>query len=80
MGNLDYKVEVHAKDEIGMLVESFNRMTKDLNRALTGFLEKQERDFITIDDLRFDLVFIDAPYSSPMVCKSHSFVVCWDEK
>ncbi|MGA1863477.1 MAG: ATP-binding protein [bacterium] len=36
MGNLDYKVEVQAKDEIGMLVESFNRMTQDLNRALTG--------------------------------------------
>ena len=36
MGNLDYKVDVQAKDELGMLVESFNRMTKDLNRALTG--------------------------------------------
>ncbi|MBN2373313.1 HAMP domain-containing protein [bacterium] len=35
-GNLDFKVESDAKDEIGMLVNSFNQMTKDLNKALTG--------------------------------------------
>ncbi len=38
-GNLDYKVEVNAKDEIGMLIESFNKMTEDLNKALTGLRE-----------------------------------------
>ncbi len=29
-GNLDYRVEVDAGDELGILVESFNRMTADL--------------------------------------------------
>ena len=29
-GNLNYKVQVRADDEIGILVESFNRMTDDL--------------------------------------------------
>ncbi|MFN3477316.1 MAG: sensor histidine kinase, partial [Candidatus Methylomirabilales bacterium] len=32
-GNLDYKVEVKADDEIGILVESFNRMTEDLRKS-----------------------------------------------
>jgi two-component system, NtrC family, nitrogen regulation sensor histidine kinase NtrY len=30
-GNLNFKLEVDAKDEIGYLVDSFNRMTKELN-------------------------------------------------
>jgi len=32
-GHLDYRVQVEADDEIGMLVESFNRMTEDLRRG-----------------------------------------------
>lgn len=32
-GNLNYKVEAKADDEIGILVESFNRMTEDLRRS-----------------------------------------------
>jgi two-component system nitrogen regulation sensor histidine kinase NtrY len=31
-GNWDYKVEVQADDEIGFLVQSFNRMTDDLKK------------------------------------------------
>jgi two-component system, NtrC family, nitrogen regulation sensor histidine kinase NtrY len=30
LGNLDYRVEVQAGDELGILVESFNRMTAEL--------------------------------------------------
>ncbi|MGA1791191.1 MAG: ATP-binding protein [bacterium] len=54
MGNLDYKVEADAKDEIGMLVASFNRMTEDLNKALTGLrksnleLDRRRRHIETI--------------------------------
>ncbi|HZX60567.1 MAG TPA: ATP-binding protein [Candidatus Methylomirabilis sp.] len=32
-GNLEYRVRVEADDEIGMLVDSFNRMTEDLHRG-----------------------------------------------
>jgi two-component system nitrogen regulation sensor histidine kinase NtrY len=32
-GNLNYKVQVRADDEIGILVESFNRMTEDLGQS-----------------------------------------------
>ena len=32
-GNLDYKVQARADDEIGILVESFNQMTQDLKSS-----------------------------------------------
>lgn len=32
-GNLNYKVQVRADDEIGILVDSFNRMTADLGQS-----------------------------------------------
>jgi len=32
-GNLDYKIDVVADDEIGVLVDSFNRMTGDLKKS-----------------------------------------------
>jgi two-component system nitrogen regulation sensor histidine kinase NtrY len=42
-GNLKYKVEVRADDEIGILVDSFNRMTGDLE-ASQAKLEETYRD------------------------------------
>jgi two-component system, NtrC family, nitrogen regulation sensor histidine kinase NtrY len=42
-GNLGYKVEVRADDEIGILVDSFNRMTGDL-AASQSKLEETYRD------------------------------------
>ncbi len=42
-GNLHYKVEVRADDEIGILVDSFNRMTADL-AASQSKLEETYRD------------------------------------
>ena len=42
-GNLKYKVEVRADDEIGTLVDSFNRMTSDLSASQTK-LEETYRD------------------------------------
>jgi two-component system nitrogen regulation sensor histidine kinase NtrY len=38
-GNLNYKVQVRADDEIGILVESFNRMTSDLASSKTKLEE-----------------------------------------
>ncbi len=34
-GNLDYRINVDSKDEIGLLVKSFNRMTEDLKAGKT---------------------------------------------
>ena len=42
-GNLDYKVQARADDEIGMLVESFNRMT-ERPRPSKAQLEEAYRD------------------------------------
>jgi two-component system nitrogen regulation sensor histidine kinase NtrY len=42
-GNLSYKVKVRADDEIGILVDSFNRMTGDLSSSQSK-LEETYRD------------------------------------
>jgi two-component system nitrogen regulation sensor histidine kinase NtrY len=38
-GNLEYQVQVEADDEIGILVDSFNRMTQDLGRGKVELTE-----------------------------------------
>ncbi|MFB3075027.1 MAG: ATP-binding protein [Candidatus Methylomirabilales bacterium] len=38
-GNLEYQVQVEADDEIGTLVDSFNRMTQDLGRSKVELTE-----------------------------------------
>ena len=38
-GNLEYQVEVEADDEVGILVDSFNRMTQDLRRSKVELTE-----------------------------------------
>jgi len=42
-GNLDYRVDVQAGDELGILVESFNAMTSDL-RAGKVLIESRNRE------------------------------------
>jgi len=46
-GNLNYKVQVQADDEIGILVDSFNRMTSDL-QAKHNELEERRRYIETV--------------------------------
>ncbi len=38
-GNLDYQIDVLAEDEIGVLVDSFNQMTKNLKESSEGLKE-----------------------------------------
>ncbi|OGP66658.1 MAG: hypothetical protein A2W27_06830 [Deltaproteobacteria bacterium RBG_16_44_11] len=38
-GDLDIQIEIEADDEIGLLVKSFNKMTKDLKRSKDGLVE-----------------------------------------
>ncbi|MBI5328167.1 MAG: PAS domain S-box protein [Deltaproteobacteria bacterium] len=42
-GNLDYRIGIEARDEIGVLVNSFNKMTGDLKATKTG-IEEANRD------------------------------------
>lgn len=54
-GDLSYKVQVKADDEIGMLVESFNRMTEDLSRskvALTQAYQEVQASNVELDRRR----------------------------
>lgn len=39
MGDLDSRIDIEADDEIGILVKSFNQMTKDLKKSKTGLEE-----------------------------------------
>ncbi len=54
-GDLSYRVQVKADDEIGMLVESFNRMTEDLSRskvALTQAYQELQASNVELDRRR----------------------------
>jgi len=54
-GDLSYKVQVKADDEIGMLVESFNQMTEDLSRskvALTRAYQELQASNVELDRRR----------------------------
>ncbi|MFI5339764.1 MAG: ATP-binding protein [Candidatus Methylomirabilales bacterium] len=54
-GDLSYKVQVKADDEIGMLVESFNQMTEDLSRgkvALTQAYQELQTSNVELDRRR----------------------------
>jgi two-component system nitrogen regulation sensor histidine kinase NtrY len=54
-GDLSFKVQVKADDEIGMLVESFNRMTEDLSRskvALTQAYQELQASNVELDRRR----------------------------
>jgi two-component system nitrogen regulation sensor histidine kinase NtrY len=54
-GDLSFKVQVKADDEIGMLVESFNQMTDDLSRskvALTVAYQELQASNVELDRRR----------------------------
>jgi len=52
LGDLDHRVEVSADDELGVLVDSFNRMTRELKRA-TEEIERSNRE-LTAANRRID--------------------------
>lgn len=55
MGNLDYRIELKAEDEIGTLVKHFNTMTADLSRSraeLTRAHEHLSRTNLELDQRR----------------------------
>ena len=48
-GELDYRVEVAAADELGVLVESFNRMTSELERS-EQLLQESNRELVAANE------------------------------
>ena len=50
-GNLDYRVTVEADDEVGILVDSFNKMTEDLASSKTQL----ERAYTDLQDKHVEL-------------------------
>ena len=41
-GNLDMKIDLKSKDEVGILINSFNRMVDDLKKTRQDLLERQK--------------------------------------
>ncbi|MDH4227698.1 MAG: ATP-binding protein [Deltaproteobacteria bacterium] len=50
-GNLDYRIKIESRDEIGQLVKSFNRMTEDLKAGKAGL----ESANMTLRDINLEL-------------------------
>ncbi len=63
-GNLSYKVQARADDEIGVLVESFNRMTDDLSeskrRLEEAYLDLQDKHTELEDRRRYIETVLEA--------------------
>ncbi len=63
-GNLDYRIKIETRDEIGVLADDFNEMTKNLKKADTSLKEKikelEEYIDVTSHDLQQPLATIQA--------------------
>jgi PAS domain S-box-containing protein len=56
-GNLDVHIETKAKDEVGLLTESFNQMIQDLKQSQEALKEAEEK-YRRIFEKSKDMVFI----------------------
>jgi len=57
-GNLDYQVETKANDEIGMLVDSFNQMTKTLKKTTDALTERRRYIETVLENITTGVVSI----------------------
>jgi two-component system, NtrC family, nitrogen regulation sensor histidine kinase NtrY len=58
-GNLDYRVEEQSGDEVGMLVESFNRMTADLKSSGERLQQAAKNREIILETIDAGVVSMD---------------------
>ncbi|MCL2320407.1 MAG: SpoIIE family protein phosphatase, partial [Treponema sp.] len=50
LGNLDVRIEVSSKDELGLLAETFNKMTRDLKESINAYsIEHAEKERIAAE-------------------------------
>ncbi|MBD3308046.1 HAMP domain-containing protein [candidate division KSB3 bacterium] len=57
-GDLTYKVEVQANDEVGMLVDSFNRMTATLKQTTDALTERRHYIETVLDNITTGVISI----------------------
>lgn len=57
-GNLDHQVEIEANDEIGMLVDSFNQMTKTLKKTTNALTERRRYIETVLENITTGVVSI----------------------
>lgn len=58
-GNLDYRVEVKSGDEVGMLVESFNRMTEDIRNSRERIRQEGEHKATILSNIDTGVISMD---------------------
>ncbi len=58
-GNLDYRVEEKSGDEVGMLVESFNRMTADLKSSREQIRQEGEYKTTILSNIDTGVISMD---------------------
>ena len=58
-GNLNHRVEAQANDEIGMLVESFNRMTANLKTMTDALTERRRYIETVLENINTGVISID---------------------
>ena len=58
-GNLDYRVEEQSQDEVGLLVESFNRMTADLKHSSERLRQETANREIILTTIDAGVVSLD---------------------
>ncbi|MEN6374877.1 MAG: ATP-binding protein [Smithella sp.] len=58
-GNLDIHIGVEADDEIGLLVKSFNQMTKDLKRSKDGLEQRRKYMETVLRNVSAGIISVD---------------------
>lgn len=58
-GNYKKRVNIHSKDEIGQLANTFNEMADKLDETLSGILDKNVRVDTVINSMRDGIIAID---------------------
>lgn len=61
-GNYKKRVNIHSKDEIGQLANTFNEMADKLDNTLSGILDKNVRVDTIINSMRDGIIAIDMNY------------------
>jgi len=58
-GDLDFKLQVTSSDEIGALVEAFNRMTQDLKRSQEALQERRRYIEVVLENVSAGVISFD---------------------